>query len=55
MTPFKRLKSLPAASKILKNDITMGKLEKTALKVSHNESAKQMQEAKQKVFKCFKM
>lgn len=55
MTPFKRLKSLPTASKFLKKGITIEKLGKIAMAMSHNESAKRMQEAKRKLFKSFKI
>jgi transposase InsO family protein len=54
MTPFKRLKSLPTPSKYLKKDVSLEKLENTAMEMSHNESAKSMHEAKEKLFKSFK-
>lgn len=54
-TPFERLKSNPNASKFLKKGETLENLEKIALDMSHNESARQMQEAKQMLFKSFKI
>lgn len=55
LTPFERLTSHSSASKFLKNNLTIEKLKKTALMISHNESARQMQEVKQKLFKSFKI
>jgi len=53
-TPFERLKTHPDASNFLKNDLLIENLEKIALAVSDNQSAKQMQQAKQFLFKLFK-
>ena len=53
-TPFDRLKTNPDASKFLKKGETLENLDKTALAISDNQSAKQMQQAKQFLFKSFK-
>ena len=49
-TPFERLQSNSRASQSLKKSISMLKLEKIAQSMSDNESAKQMQNAKEKLF-----
>ena len=53
-TPFERLKTHPDASNFLKKGETLENLDKTALAISDNQSAKQMQQAKQFLFKSFK-
>lgn len=55
LTPFERLKTNADASKFLKKGITVEQLEKTALEMSDNDCAKRMQEAKQLLFKSFKV
>lgn len=51
MTPYDKLKSLPNAKGYLKPRITFEELDKMALSVSDNDAAKNMNEAKQKLFK----
>ncbi len=51
MTPYEKLKSLPKAASYLKAGITFQDLDAIAYAISDNEAAKQMNEAKQKLFK----
>lgn len=53
LTPFEALRSHLRASKFLKEDVTMEKLEKTAREMSDNTCAIQMQKAKTELFKSF--
>ena len=50
MTPYEKLKSLPAVSAFLKSGITFEHLEKTATAHSDNESAERLNEARKKLF-----
>lgn len=50
MTPWDRLKSVPAFEKNLKSDVTSESLERQANAMSDNEAAKQMQKAKKRLF-----
>lgn len=50
-TPYDKLKSLPEADTFLKPGITFDQLDAIALAISDNEAAKQMNEAKHKLFK----
>jgi len=49
-TPYDKLKSLPEADTLLKPGITFEQLDAIALTISDNEAAKQMNEAKRKLF-----
>ena len=49
-TPYDKLKSLPKADTLLKPGITFDQLDAIALAISDNEAAKQMNEAKRKLF-----
>ncbi len=51
MTPYEKLKSLPEAASYLKSGITFQDLDAIAYAISDNEAAKQMNEAKHKLFK----
>ena len=51
MTPYEKLKSLPEAASYLKAGTTFQDLDAIANSISDNEAAKQMNEAKQKLFK----
>ena len=51
MTPYDKLKSLPKAQQYLKEGITFQQLHAIANAISDNEAAKQMNEAKQQLFK----
>ncbi|MHB8346847.1 MAG: integrase, partial [Acidiferrobacterales bacterium] len=50
MTPYEKLKSLPNAEHFLRPGITLEQLEQTAKAVSDNESAKQLNAARKKLF-----
>jgi hypothetical protein len=50
-TPYDELKSLPEADTSLKPGVTFEQLDAIALSISDNEAAKQMNEAKRKLFK----
>lgn len=50
-TPYGKLKSLPKAHTYLKPGITFEQLDAIALAISDYEAAKQMNEAKQQLFK----
>lgn len=50
-TPYDKLKSLPKAASFLKQDLSFDQLDAIALSISDNEAAKQMNEAKRKLFK----
>jgi hypothetical protein len=50
-TPCGKLKSLPNAQAFLKPGITFEPLDAIALRISDNEAAKQMNEAKRQLFK----
>ncbi|MCU7894843.1 MAG: integrase, partial [Candidatus Thiodiazotropha sp. (ex Lucinoma aequizonata)] len=50
-TPYDKLKSLHKADTLLKPGITFEQLDAIALAISDNEAAKQMNEAKRKLFK----
>ncbi|MCU7908462.1 MAG: hypothetical protein KZQ71_07215 [Candidatus Thiodiazotropha sp. (ex Lucinoma aequizonata)] len=50
-TPYEKLKSLHKADILLKPGITFEQLDAIALAISDNEAAKQMNEAKRKLFK----
>ena len=51
MTPYEKLKSLPEAASYLKPGITFQNLDAIAYAISDNEAAKQMNEAKQQLFR----
>lgn len=51
MTPYDKLKSLPDAKQYLKHGITFKQLDAIANAISDNDAAKQLQEAKQQLFK----
>jgi len=51
MTPFEKLKSLPDSEGHLKPGTTFEKLDEIILSISDNEAAKQMNEAKHKLYK----
>jgi len=53
-TPFEQLKTIPDVESYLRPGITIAILEKTALRESDLESAKNMQKAKQKLFETFR-
>lgn len=50
MTPFEKLKSIPAMVSFLKPNITLDSLEIEAKRLSDNEAAEQLQQAKQQLF-----
>lgn len=50
MTPYEKLKSLPDATSYLKPDVTFSELDRVAMQITDNESAKQLQEARNKLF-----
>ncbi len=50
MTPYDKLKSLPQAQQYLKSGITFAHLDAIATRMSDNDSAAQLQRAKQKLF-----
>jgi len=50
-TPYEKLKSLPNAASYLKEGISFEKLDAQACKVSDNEAARQLNEAKTELFK----
>ena len=50
-TPYGKLKSLPNAQALLKSGISFEQLDAIALRISDNEAAKQMNEAKRQLFK----
>ena len=50
MTPYKKLKSLPHWERYLRREITPAMLEKQALEKTPNQAAKELQEAKRKLF-----
>ena len=50
LTPYEKLKSLANAKQYLKPEITFELLDEYALKMSDNEAAKNLQEARQKLF-----
>jgi transposase InsO family protein len=51
MTPYDKLKSLPAASKYLKPGVSFETLDTLAHQISDNQAADQLQKARQKLFK----
>lgn len=51
MTPYDKLKSLPNAKQYLKPGLTFKQLDAIAYAISDNDAAKQLQEAKQQLFK----
>lgn len=51
MTPYDKLKSLPEASTYLKPGISFARLDEIAYQISDNEAARQLQQARQKLFK----
>ena len=51
MTPYEKFKSLDQPNQHLKPDITMNQLDVIAFSINDNESAKQLKEAKQQLFK----
>lgn len=51
MTPYDKFKSLPHAEQYLKPAITFEQLDAIAYEISDNDAAKQLQEAKQQLFK----
>lgn len=51
MTPYEKLKSLPQAHQYLKSDTSFEILDATAYKMSDNEAADQLQQARQQLFK----
>ena len=50
MTPYEKLKSLPAAGVFLKPGMTFGKLDQTAAAMSDNEAAERLNETRKKLF-----
>lgn len=50
MTPYEKLKSLPKAQTFLQAGLTFKQLDEIAYTISDNESAKQLQDAKQQLF-----
>jgi len=54
MPPYEKLKSLDNAEQFLKEEISFEELNKRAYKMSDNEAAKEMQIAKDELFKIFK-
>ena len=50
MTPYEKLKSLPKAKGFLKSGITFVQLDQTASRISDNEAARQLNEARKKLF-----
>ena len=50
MTPYEKFKSLSHPERFLKSGITLDQLEATATPISDHEAAKQMNEAKQRLF-----
>jgi hypothetical protein len=50
MTPYQKLKSLPKAQGFLKPGVTFAQLDKTANRISDNEAARQLNEARKKLF-----
>ncbi|HMS17763.1 MAG TPA: integrase, partial [Planctomycetota bacterium] len=50
MTPFEKLKSIPAMVSFLKPSITLDSLEIESKRLSDNEAAQQLQQAKQQLF-----
>jgi len=50
MTPFEKLKSIPAMVSFLKPNITLDSLEIESKRLSDNEAAEQLQQAKQQLF-----
>lgn len=50
MTPYEKLKSLPNAKKYLREDVTFLDLDRTAVQVTDNEAAKQLQQARSELF-----
>jgi transposase len=53
-TPYQKLRSLENARQYLKPGITFAILDKIAMAKSHNEFAKEMQSAKEKLYRSFK-
>ena len=51
LTPYQKLKSLPNGQEYLKSDITFAQLDKQAYAKSHTKFARQMNQAKQALFK----
>lgn len=50
MTPYEKLKSLPAAGVFLKPGMTFGKLDQTAAAMSDNEAAERLNKTRKKLF-----
>jgi hypothetical protein len=50
MTPFEKLQSIPAMVSFLKPTITLDSLEIESKRLSDNEAAQQLQQAKQQLF-----
>ncbi len=50
MTPFEKLKSLPDVEQYLKPEISLKELNEYAKKMTDNEAAQAMQDARQKLF-----
>ncbi len=50
MTPYDRLKSLPAAATYLKSGVTFEQLDASAYAISDNEAAERLQNARHKLF-----
>lgn len=51
MTPYEKLKSLPDANQYLKPGLTLKQLNDSALAISDNEAAQQLNEARKQLFK----
>jgi len=51
MTPYEKLKSLPESKKHLKDGVTCEIMDKIAYAMTDNESAEQLQKARQTLFK----
>ena len=51
MTPYDKLKSLPEGEKYLKDGLTFEIMDKIAYAMTDNQSADQLQEARQLLFK----
>lgn len=50
MTPYEKFKSLENAAQFLRADLTFDILDKTATQMNDNEAAKQLKEARSKLF-----
>ena len=53
MTPYDRLKSLPDYPLYLRPDLTVESLHQRAITLSDNQAAKQLQQARSRLFQSF--